>query len=473
VQAPLDEAFDAAGGVRPHYAAVMAALERCDLAAVQDGMVGEVRRHAMTHGAGAAEHPFPFDAVPRILPPGEWEALSRGLIQRTRALDAFVADAHGARTAIEAGVVPADVLETCPWYERDLVGSDPPAVRVGFSGPDLVRDAAGRLVVLEDNVRTPTMLAYAAVGRGMVGRQLPVPPPDGDLERTLRDAAWRVLRRAAPWTDAPEAAILGEGRTNALHWELDALARVLAIPVLTLDELRLHHGRLVRATGARPIDVLWRRTSEERLRDDAGRLNAMGEALLEPLRSGRLAVVNAFGTGVADDKRILPYVDDLIAFFLGESPELGAVPTYDVLDPQRRAGVLDRIDELVLKPRDGCGGFGVVVGPTATRAQLHSARRAVQADPGRWIAQETVPISTHPTLVGGRLEARHVDLRPYVIAGEDGFEVLPIAFCRFSPAAGDMVVNCSRGGGGKDVWIETGRPSASGKDPGVLDPAAP
>ena len=449
----LNEVFTASGTARAPYARLVDALAQRDLAALGVAMADEVAAAGMTHGAGDDEHPFAFDAVPRVFEASEWAALTAGLRQRVRALDAFFADAHGPRSALRAGVVPADAVHTSPWYERDLLDRPPPAVGIAIAGPDVARAADGRLVVLEDNVRTPTMLAYAVIGRGMVQRQLGITPPGPEPLAVLRQSLRRMVAAAAPWTDEPVAAILGDGDANALHWEIEALGRLLGLPVVQTGDLRARGERLVLAASGRPVDVLWRRTSEERLRDDRGRLNRLGEALLAPLLSGRLAVLNAFGTGVADDKRVLPYVEDLIRFLLGEEPHLSSAVTYDLARPEALATVIDRLDEVVVKPRDGSGGRGVLIGPAATRAELDRMRRALQRDPRRWIAQETVALSTHPVVVGGSLEDRHVDLRPYVVSHGDSYDVLPIAFARFAPAPGDLVVNCSRGGGGKDVWI--------------------
>ena len=457
---PIDEAFALPGLPRSNYATILGELRERDLAVLQADMAAAVDAIGMTHGAGDAEHPFPFDPVPRLVDAGEWEALGAGLRQRVRALEAFVADAHGAQESLRSGVVPAATVESCPWFERDLLGSEAAPVSIGIAGPDLARDADGRMLVLEDNVRTPTMLAYAVAGREIVRSHLEQAPPGQDVAGQVRRGVRRLLRASAPWTDEPVGVILGDGRINALRWEIGALGRLLDLPVVGLGDLRVRDGRLLlRATG-QVIDVVWRRTCEERLRDDAGRLNALGEALIEPLRAGRLAVVNGFGTGVADDKGVFPHVEDLVRFFLSEEPLLDSARAYDLTRAGDLCAVLERLPELVCKPRDGSGGRGVMIGPTATEAELAAMRRRLREDPRSWIAQETIALSTHPTLVDGRLEPRHVDLRPYVLASPDGFEVLPVAFTRFSPAAGDMVVNCSRGGGGKDVWIVPGAGSA-------------
>ena len=451
--APPGQVFTGTAAARDAYPAAFDELAAADLAALGAAMAAEVTGAGMTHGAGADQHPFSFDPVPRLIPSREWDELAAGLRQRVRALDAFFADAHGAQEALSAGVVPADAVETSPWYERDLIGLPPPPVGIGIAGPDIVRDGQGRLLVLEDNVRTPTMLAYAAIGRGMVERQLGARAPGPEPLGVIRAAVRRMMEAAAPWTSEPVAAILGDGPANWLHWEIDALGRLLQLPVVALQDVRMRGERLVLADGGTPIDVLWRRTSEERLRDDAGRLNELGQALRAPLRAGRLAVLNAFGTGVADDKRVLPYVEDLIRFFLAEEPRLKSAVTYDLSRPAALSAALERLGELVVKPRDGSGGRGVLVGRAATGAELNRIRRTLSAEPGRWIAQETVTLSTHPTLADGRLEDRHVDLRPYVVSRGDEYDVLPIAFSRFAPVAGELVVNCSRGGGGKDVWI--------------------
>src|SRR4051794_18310160 len=414
----------------------------------------------MLHGAGAAEHAFAFDPVPRVVAAEEWRTLVAGLRQRVAALDAFVADVFGAREAVRAGVVPEAAIQRCPWFERDLVGVAAPPVRIAVAGPDIVRGTDGRLAVLEDNVRTPTMMAYAAAGRPLVAARLGLSPEPGDLAGALRAALWRVLRAAvAPVaTDSGDvaAAILTEGAGNALHWEIDALGALLGVPVLTPGDLAVRRGRVIGPDG-RPLDVLWRRTSEERLRTDDGALTDLGAALLEPLRAGRVAVVNAFGTGVADDKRVFPYVEDLVRFFVGEEPLLPSVPAHDLTRPDDLAQVRARLAELVVKPGAGSGGHGVLIGPRATAAELDRARAAIDADPGAWIAQELVELSTHPTVVDGRLEPRHADLRPFAFSAGGEVEVLPGAFSRFARERGDLIVNCSQGGGGRDVWVATDR----------------
>jgi carboxylate-amine ligase len=212
-------------------------------------------------------------------------------------------------------------------------------------------------------------------------------------------------------------------------------------------------GRLVLRDGGRPIQVVYRRTDEDRLRDPDGQLTAMGELLLEPLRAGTLAVVNGFGTGVADDKRVYPYVDAMISFYLGEEPILPSIVTYDLAQDQARDEALERLDELVLKPRDGHGGRGVLIGPHAGADELREAAQTVRADPEGWCAQEVVRLSTHPTVIDGRLVPRHVDLRPFLFYDGTTARALPGGLTRVALERGSMIVNSSRNGGGKDTWV--------------------
>jgi carboxylate-amine ligase len=321
-------------------------------------------------------------------------------------------------------------------------------VRIGLAGPDVVRDAAGDLVVLEDNTRTPTLQAYALAARRAVHRVLGgIGPQPRPIHTALVDLLNGMARAAVPEADGlPVVAILGKDPGNYVLWELEELGRTMGWPVVAVDELELCGDRVFLPDG-RMVDLLWRRTSAELLSD-------IGAPLRRALEAGSVRILNAFGCAAADDKRTYPYVEDLIRFFCGEEPIIRSVTSYDLGTEEHRAVALDRLDELVLKPRGGCGGFGVTLGPHATRSRLEQVRDAVDADPSGWVAQELVALSTHPTVVDGMLEPRHVDLRPAVVASPGGrYRVLPGGLSRFAPEAGDLVVNCSQGGGGKDVWV--------------------
>lgn len=398
--------------------------------------------------------PFVVDPVPRVIGPDAWAALERGLVQRVRALDAFVADAHGPRTAVAEGVVPGTLAPQSGFLEDDLLGVPPTAApRIGVAGLDVVRDHDGIFRVLEDNCRTPSGLAYAVAARTAVTGAVGCP----DAVRPFADAVGPALR-AALLAARPDGTGVGvlvtDGPQNSAWWEHETLARLMEVPLVRIADLRRRGTRIeLRATGE-PVGALYRRTDEERLRRPSGAPTPLGELLLPALRSGAVGLLNAFGTGVADDKALLPFVPDLIRFFCGEEPTLPDVPVHDLEDPEVREETLGRAAELVLKPRDGHGGRGVVIGPRAPAAELVDAVAAARASPGAWIAQDLVRLSSHPTVVGDELEARHVDLRPFAVAdGRGGWSLLPGGLTRVALAAGEMVVNSSRGGGGKDTWV--------------------
>ncbi len=424
---------------------MLAALRAASPQAVAEAIAAGVQRDGIVHGAGDGAHPLVVDPVPRVFAAAEWARLQAGLEQRIRALEAFAADAFGARESFAAGVVPADLLDRCPWFEVDLAGLAQRGPRIAVAGPDIVRNAAGELVVLEDNVRTPTLMAFAAAARKLVAPALPGTPRPRPFEDALKTA---LLELAGDGT----AVILGREPGNIVWWELEQLSLLTGWPLVSVDDLADRDGRVVLREHGRHVDVVWRRTNEDRLRGDDGRLTALGEVLLEPLRRGTVRVLNALGTGVADDKRTYVYVERLVRFFCCEEPLLRSVPTLDLADIQQRAEALERLDELVFKPRDGAGGDGVVLGPRASEDELAKLCARVEEDPGAWIAQEPVALSTHPTVIDGRLEPRHVDLRPFVVGGR----VLPGGLSRFAQGAGELVVNCARGGGGKDVWVLPG-----------------
>ncbi|SFT89747.1 Uncharacterized conserved protein, circularly permuted ATPgrasp superfamily [Geodermatophilus amargosae] len=446
--AGLDEALLPDGSDRGHAAPALAAVRALGPGALAADVARAAAGLGLLHGPADEAHVFTVDPVPRVLQRAEWQRLATGLDQRLRALEAFVADAHGPREAVRAGVVPAVVLDTNRYLAPGL---PPPRRWIGMAGPDLVRGADGRLVVLEDNVRTPTLLAYALAARDLVAPRLGVQPGPAPVREAARTAMRRMLADATDVPD-PVVAVLGDGPRSSVAWEIDRLGEMVDAPVLLAAQLSVRGDALVLPDGRR-VDLLWRRTSEERLTDDDGRPNELGELLLGPLRAGTVTVVNAFGTGVADDKRTFPYVEDLVRFFLGEEPELRSQPAYDLGDPARCRAALDRLPELVLKPRSGSGGHGVLIGPRADAGQLERARAAVLAAPGEWIAQEPVALSTHPTVVDGALVPRHVDYRPYAFCVDGETIVLPGGFTRVSLTEGELVVNASQGGGGKDTWV--------------------
>ncbi len=319
--------------------------------------------------------------------------------------------------------MPESVIRSADYFEPGMVGYKPPSgVWIGVAGLDIVRDHTGEWMVLEDNVRTPSGFAYLHATRRALLEHISVPPDatprrlDGEID-LLADALRAAAPESARGHRAPLAAVLTDGEHNSAYWEHAWLSRQLGIPLVEPSELEVQGAELwLRPRGLREprrIDVIYRRTNADRLDSDIGRL------LIEPLRAGRLGLVNQYGTGVADDKLTHAYVEDMIRFYVGEEPVLRSVPTYDLAQPGQLEEALDVFDQLVLKPRAGHGGVGVLIAPRATRAEIEATRAAVIADPGAWIAQRMVMLSTHPTVVeDGRLAPRHIDLRPFVFLGE-------------------------------------------------------
>ena len=433
----------------PAYRSLLRQLEHTDL----DGLADRVQHRLDARGcAFGGDDRFVVDPVPRVLGGEEWDTVVAGLVQRVDALERFVADAHGPREAIAAGVVPERVVESGEHHEARLAGL-PVRTWITVAGLDLVRGAKGELAVLEDNVRTPSGLAYLQAARDAVGRNVMIPV--GRRLRSVRGvvpALRKALDAAAPdGVDEPSVALLTDGPGNVAHWEHASLARSLGIPLVELADLERSGDRVHRRDElGRPVrvDVLYRRTDEERLIG-----TPFEELLLEPLRAGTLSVVNAFGTGVADDKLLHAYVEDLIRFYLGEEPLLPSVRTYDLAAPGVLSMVLGRLGELVVKPRAGHGGRGVVIGPHADPGTLAMTRRLVEAEPDRYVAQELVMLSEHPTIAGDELVPRHVDLRPFVLTAGDRRRVLPGGLTRVALREGEMIVNSARDGGAKDTWI--------------------
>lgn len=420
-----------------------------------DELTREVNRLLAERGVefgGDDAHAFRADPVPRLLERAEWDELAAGLRQRVRALEAFLDDVYGERRVVADGVVPAHVVEGSPYLEQDLFGVRPVGgARISVAGLDVVRGDDGRLRVLEDNVRTPSGLAYAIAVSDAVAEVRGVPEPPSGLAREVPGALRRCLEETAPDVDG-ELVLLSDGPESSAYYEHRRLAELADLVLVVTDDLRRRGDQVTLADGRR-VRAVYRRTDSDALRDRQGRPTRLAELLLEPLRAGTVGLANWFGTGVADDKSVYAYVGDLIRHLLGEEPILPSVRTWRLDDPGILEEVLDRLEELVVKPRDGAGGAGVVVGPVADAAELQRARSALRDDPGRWIVQEVVSLSSQPTVIDGRLQPRHVDLRPF--AFHDGHEVtIPTGgLTRVALEEGDMVVNSSRDGGGKATWV--------------------
>lgn len=449
----FDEAFAPDGRVRPEYRHLLEDLDRARLTQIQ----GEVQTHLsearVEFGPEGMRSPFVVDAIPRIVTADEWNVLGSGLRQRVKALQMFLGDIYSRQEIIGAGVIRRSILDGAPHYEPVAAGFDTPVV-ADLAGPDLVRDEHG-FKVLEDNLRFPSGMTFALAARQAVAGEWPdgpAPIPGAAAFEMLSE----TLRAKDPTgTGDPSVAILSEGAASGALFEHRSLADLLGISVVTANELEVSGGRLVarRESGPEPIDVLYNRSDTDRITRAGNSLTPLGEILIEPLRNGTLACANSFGAGIADDKAVHCYTGEMIRFYLGEEPILGIPESFDLGDPGQAATAMEQLGELVIKPRWALGGQDIVIGPRATAKELDQARQAVKSNPGRYVAQETIRLSTHPTLFGDRLEPRHIDLRPYVMTSAGEQRVAPLALSRFARAAGDLVVSSTQGGGAKDTWI--------------------
>ena len=452
-----DEAHEADGSPRPAYADLLDRLDGMDLERLRDSVARRLEDAGVHFGEGDCPPTFPLDPVPRLIAAEEWQLLARGLAQRARALGSFLADAYGDRAIVAAGLIPTRAIESAGHFEPWMLGVEvDPAGYV--TGLDLVRGPDGVLRVLEDNIRTPSGIAYMAAVRAALDPELPCPEDAGRLDPgPAYEMLGGALRAVAPdGRGDPSVALLSDGPGNSAWWEHEEIACRLGIPIVLPQDLFVRDGRLY-ARGddgpTRELQVVYRRTDEDRLHDERGRATWLAGALLGPCRRGRLAVVNPLGAGLADDKLTHAYVEEMVRFYLGEEPLLRSVPTYDLGDPEVLDSVMPRLGELVVKPRGGYGGAGIVVGPHAGEEDRRILAERVTRDPSAWVAQETVTLSTHPTVCEGRLEPRHVDMRPFVVGcGEDAAAV-PGALTRVAFDPGAFVVNSSQNGGGKDTWV--------------------
>jgi uncharacterized circularly permuted ATP-grasp superfamily protein len=444
---PRDGVFDESvapdGSARPFARQALDAIAARGPGEACEEVRGALRASGVRFSALNGDAEFLVDPVPRIIPAAEWEPLERGLAQRVRALNRFLADAYGAREIVAEGVMEARVIDSSDGYEPQMCGLNP-AIWIGVAGLDLVREPSGRFLVLEDNVTTPSGVGYAVAAREAVLAAL----APADAPRGL-DAAPRLLCRAllaASPRELPQAVVLTDGPQNSAYWEHGWAARRLGLPLVEAGDLTLRDGRLHH--GDQAIDVVYRRT-------DAARLaTPVGELLYPAIAAGTLGVVNAFGTALADDKLTHAYVEDMVRFYLREEPLLRSVPTLDLARPADRERALEEAAELVFKPRAGYGGVDVVIGPHADAATIADVRRRVQEDPGAWVAQALVMLSRHPTVIDGRLAPRHVDLRPFVfLHGPDDAHVLPGGLTRVAFDEGALVVNSTQNGGAKDTWV--------------------
>lgn len=479
---PWDEMFgtvDATvdpASVRAPYRALhdtLASMPTAELRGRTEALASSYLAQGVTFDFAGEERPFPLDAVPRVIEAGEWAYLERGVKQRIRTLEAFLADIYGDQNAVRDRIIPARVIASSAHFHRQAAGiTSPNGVRIHVSGIDLVRDDAGRWLVLEDNVRVPSGVSYVISNRRVMAQTLPELfhslhiRPVGEYPYKLLQA---LRASAPPDVDEPTVVVLTPGVYNSAYFEHTQLARLMGVELVEGRDLFCTGGRVYMrsTTGPQRVDVIYRRMDDEFLDPLQFRADSVlgSPGLLTAARLGNVTLANAVGNGVADDKLVYTYMPDLTRYYLGEEPILQNVDTWRLEDPAALEEVLDRLDELVVKPVDGSGGKGLVIGPAASATELHRLRSTLKADPRGWIAQPVIQLSTIPTLVDEGIRPRHVDLRPFAVNSGDEIWVLPGGLTRVALPQGQLVVNSSQGGGSKDTWVlsESGNPRRDGQ----------
>src|SRR5918994_483560 len=464
-----DEMFAADQVPHAHVKALHDALQTLtvdDLAQSAAARDRRFRDQGVTFSHAGEEWLFPLDLIPRLIPAAEWAEIEAGVVQRGRAPEAFLAHVYGPAQGVPHRVVPPALLTTSASFCRPAYGIAPPSgVRVHLAGIDLVRDQAGVMRVLEDNLRVPSGMSYVVENRRTMARVFPglfleqqVQPVAPFLGRLL-DA----LRRSAPaGVEDPTVVLLTPGVHNPAYFEHAFLARRMGIELVEGRDLFCRENFLYMRSvgGEQRVDVVYRRVNDAFLDPVQFRPDSVVgcPGILNAARAGNVSIANAIGNGVADDKLTYTYVPALIEYYLGEQPVLPNVVTYRLDDPEVRSECLRRLDALVFKPVEGSGGAGIVIGPHASDEELEAVRARVLADPRGWIAQEMVLLSTSPSQISDQLLPRHVDLRPFAVNDGEQVRVLPGGLTRVALREGSLIVNSRQGGGSKDTWVLTSRP---------------
>ncbi|GAC1299205.1 MAG: hypothetical protein NVSMB23_29950 [Myxococcales bacterium] len=465
-----DELFESGGGFRPQFARALGALAGrspaefarsqalAELALLNQGVTFSVFQNEQ-----GAEKIFPFCLLPRLISAEGWKDLERGLVQRLRALSLFLDDVYGAQRILEEGRIPRDLVLGAKHYLPGLRGVRPPGgVRVHVSGIDLIRDPAGTYRVLEDNLRTPSGVSYVLENRLISKRVLPRAIDAARVHRVDHYPARlaETLRSVSPEGEASSTVVLlTPGPFNSAYFEHSFLARTMGIELVEAADLGVEDDKVwMRTTlGRRRVHVIYRRTDEAFLDPEMFRKDSLigVPGLMRAYAAGNVALANAPGNGVADDKAVYPFVPEMIRFYLSEEPLLAQVPTWPCLRDDDRAYVLEHLGELVVKAVDEAGGYGMLMGPQSTAAEREEFARRIRAEPRRYIAQRRVELSTCPTWdkAGATVVPRRVDLRPYLLFGKTGPWALPGGLTRVALVEGSYVVNSSQGGGSKDTWV--------------------
>jgi len=463
-----DEMFDTEGQARPEARLLLdtigsledGQLQRCQQAAERILVQLGITFNVYGDSAGT-ERPFPFDLVPRIIRAEEWDWIERGLTQRIHALNAFIDDVYHKQQIIKDGIIPEEVVRSAASFRPQCVGLNPPkGVWCHITGTDLVRGGDGQIYVLEDNLRVPSGVSYMLENRDLMKRTFPQVFEGLQVRPVFEYPSFllHALESIAPPRPGgkPVVVLLTPGIYNSAYFEHSYLAQKMGIPLVEGRDLVVEKDRVwMRTTkGLRRVDVIYRRIDDDFLDPEAFRPDSLLSVpgLLRAYKAGNVALANAPGNGVADDKVMYAYVPDMIRYYEGEDPILPNVETYLCWRDADRQHVLQNLHALVVKAANEAGGYGMLVGPHATAAERDAFKDKIQANPRNYIAQPTLALSRVPTLAGDRLEGRHVDLRPYILYGDE-IRVVPGGLTRVALRKGSLVVNSSQGGGSKDTWV--------------------
>jgi len=404
---------------------------------------------------------FPFDIIPRILTGAEWNHIEQGIKQRLRALNLFLKDIYSAQQILKDEIIPADLVASCPHFTREVFGVHVPHdIYVHVSGIDLIRSQDGTFYILEDNLRTPSGVSYMLENREVTKKIFPgmLANSRARMINNYPLLLHEILISLAPQQlSKPTVALLTPGVFNSAYFEHTFLAKQMGIPLVEGRDLLIDNHKVYMKTtsGLQQVHVIYRRIDDEFLdplvfRPDS----ALGvPGLMSAYRKGNIAIVNAVGNGVADDKAVYAYVPDMIKYYLNEETILPNVPTYILENAEQRKYVFDNVEKMVIKRTNQSGGYGMVMGNTASSEELANAKKAILETPREFIAQPIIKLSTVPCFIDGNLKPRHVDLRPYALCGPDGIKVVPGGLTRVALREGSLVVNSSQGGGSKDTWV--------------------
>jgi len=404
---------------------------------------------------------FPFDIIPRIVTAAEWDSIEKGIKQRLQALNLFLKDVYHNQFIIKDGIVPADLIYSCPHYIREMQGVNVPHdIYVHIAGIDLIRDHDGTFYILEDNLRTPSGVSYMIENREITKRIFPDLIPRHNVRPVTQypNILHKNLVALSPRPIAnPTVVLLTPGMYNSAYFEHTTLARLMGVELVEGRDLVVdnHHVFMKTTNGLQQVDVIYRRVDDEFLDplvfNPASELGVSG--ILSAYRKGNVAIVNSIGNGVADDKAIYVYVPEMIRYYLNEEPLLKNVPTYQLKNKDESQHVLKNIQKMVVKKTNGSGGYGMLMGNSASDKEIEDYKKEILKDPRQFIAQPVINLSSAPCYINGKVQPRRLDLRPFALCGPSGIEIVPGGLTRVALKEGSLVVNSSQGGGSKDTWV--------------------